>query len=414
MQNRLPNTDELLQLVGLMYESAGDAHKTPKLLRMLSQLMRATVAHLLVRDLATGAVLNSQMGDPAFDDANRRYGRDWGSSDPRVQWLASRPSGQVLRCHEPFDQDFVATSRFHQSFLIPHGLRWSLAARFASAPGVETVVFILRAPDLPPFDEAAAIALQQLLPHFEQAAGINLKLERQSAAVHAATEMVRRLPAPCLFTDQAGRCLEGNEAFGRAMESMSMRLLTGRVRFSSTELQARWESALFEAHTTAVTSSMSFIDPAQKEWTAHLIPWLPLAGQSDSFDKRMILVVFDEKAADHRPQLQPGSMASTARLTRAEVEVLSGLLKGLPAKAIASRRSASVNTVRSQIVAILEKTGFKSQKELMASFSTSVLPDSVFGTSTFDSPLREHVAEGAVALPKSRRAWPSSTSGPQP
>ena len=134
---------------------------------------------------------------------------------------------------------------------------------------------------------------------------------------------------------------------------------------------------------------MAFTDPLKKEWTAHLIPWLPLVGQSDSFDKRMILVVFDEKSAEARPQLQPGSMASTARLTRAEVEVLAGLLKGLPAKAIATRRSASVNTVRSQIVAILEKTGFNSQKELMASFSTSVLPDSVFSSSLFDSQPRD-------------------------
>jgi DNA-binding CsgD family transcriptional regulator len=98
-------------------------------------------------------------------------------------------------------------------------------------------------------------------------------------------------------------------------------------------------------------------------------------------------------------------MASTARLTRAEVEVLAGLLKGLPAKAIATRRSASVNTVRTQIVAILEKTGFKSQKELMASFSASVLPESAFSSSMFDD---------APPTAKSRPAWPSSTSGPRP
>jgi DNA-binding CsgD family transcriptional regulator len=61
----------------------------------------------------------------------------------------------------------------------------------------------------------------------------------------------------------------------------------------------------------------------------------------------------------------------TARLTHAELQVLAGLLKGLPAKAIAGKRNASVNTVRSQIMAILEKTGFRSQKELIASFGNS-------------------------------------------
>jgi DNA-binding NarL/FixJ family response regulator len=99
----------------------------------------------------------------------------------------------------------------------------------------------------------------------------------------------------------------------------------------------------------------------------------------------MIVVLFSEMAAQAHPMPAPGSMAATARLTRAEVEVLAGLLKGLPAKAIASRRSASVNTVRTQIVSILEKTGYNSQKELMASFSHSVLPDSVFTNSIYES-----------------------------
>jgi DNA-binding CsgD family transcriptional regulator len=385
MQNRPPNTEEMVQLVGLAYAAGGDAAKLPDFLHAASAILGCTTAHLFQRDIATGAVLQSHMAGPAFADANRRYARDWGPSDPRVQWLAARPAAHILRCHEHFDDEFVATSKFYRDFLIPHGLRWSLAAKYPSAPGVESVIVLARAGGLPLFDESASTALLQLLPHLQQAATIGLKLERQTAAVHAATEMVRLLPAPCLFTDQAGRCLEGNEAFSRAMEAMSLRLTTGRVRFAQSQLQARWESALFEAHTTAAACTMSFTDPLQKAWTAHLIPWLPLVGQSDSFDKRMILVVFDEKSAEARPQLQPGSMASTARLTRAELEVLAGLLKGLPAKAIATRRSASVNTVRSQIVAILEKTGFNSQKELMASFSTSVLPDSVFSSSQFDS-----------------------------
>jgi DNA-binding CsgD family transcriptional regulator len=55
----------------------------------------------------------------------------------------------------------------------------------------------------------------------------------------------------------------------------------------------------------------------------------------------------------------------------------------LPAKTIASRRSASVHTVRSQIMAILDKTGYNSQRELIASFGASSLPDSAFVGSTF-------------------------------
>ncbi len=322
-----------------------------------------------------------------------------------MQWLAARPAGQILRCHEHFDEEFTGTNRFYRDFMASHGLRWSLAAKFPSASGMESVIAVMRAPGQAPFEAGPSAMLQQLLPQFQQAAAVGLRLERQAAAVHDATEMLRMLPTPCLFTDQAGRCLEANDAFSRIMEPMSLRLATGRVRFAQSQLQAEWESSLFQVHTTAVASKMSFTDSAHNQWTAHLIPWLPLVGQTDRADKRMILVVFSEKAGEQHSQLPPGSMASTARLTRAEVEVLAGLLKGLPAKAIATRRNASVNTVRSQIVAILEKTGFKSQKELMASFSASVLPESAFSHSLLDD---------ASPSAKSQLAWSSSTSGQRP
>jgi DNA-binding CsgD family transcriptional regulator len=83
-------------------------------------------------------------------------------------------------------------------------------------------------------------------------------------------------------------------------------------------------------------------------------------------------------------QPKPESLPSRVRLTPAELEVAAGLLQGLSAKAIAKQRGASVNTVRSQIVAILDKTGHKSQRELIASFGASSFGgNSFFGASTF-------------------------------
>jgi DNA-binding CsgD family transcriptional regulator len=78
--------------------------------------------------------------------------------------------------------------------------------------------------------------------------------------------------------------------------------------------------------------------------------------------------------------------ARSARLTRAEMEVMACLLTGLPAKTIASQRGASVNTVRSQIMAILEKTGFRSQRELIASYAGTIASgfvESAYSESSF-------------------------------
>lgn len=69
------------------------------------------------------------------------------------------------------------------------------------------------------------------------------------------------------------------------------------------------------------------------------------------------------------PAAQPTIVPSCAPLTKAELEVLASLLRGQTAKVIARTRGASLNTVRSQITAILGKTGRHTQKELIAAFS---------------------------------------------
>ena len=391
MKSHASSPEGIVELVGLIYACATEPARLPEVLRLFNELVGGTTIQLFTRDLASGAILASHVADAAHEPIGRHYVSHWGAFDPRVKWFSSRASNTVLRCHEQFDESFVAASSFYQDFMVPHGLRWSLVGRYQVEPGTETIILNMRPAASRPYEPWTANALLQLLPHFERSAGIAAKLERQSAAVQSAMAMMKSLPTPCLLTDNAGRCLEANEAFSLAMEPLSMRLVTGRVRFTRSDLQAKWESALFETHTTALAATMVFADASGRQWKARLVPWNSPVEQHDNLDRKMIAVVFSELAAQPQPAPPPGSMAATARLTRAEAEVLAGLLKGLPAKAIASRRSASVNTVRTQIVSILEKTGYNSQKELMASFSNSVLPDSAFTSSIYESfpPSRE-------------------------
>jgi DNA-binding CsgD family transcriptional regulator len=100
-------------------------------------------------------------------------------------------------------------------------------------------------------------------------------------------------------------------------------------------------------------------------------------------DKPLILVVMEERSSSNSAAANSLVAASTRNLTPAENEVLSGLMRGHTAKLIARARGASVNTVRSQITTILEKTGHHTQKELIASFGSSTFGASSFGFDGF-------------------------------
>ncbi|HXE47114.1 MAG TPA: helix-turn-helix transcriptional regulator [Ramlibacter sp.] len=380
--NRRPITEECLNLVGQIYACAAEPEKTPDTLHLFAESVGGTSAQTFSWQRSSGKVVHSQFSetDAVFEEASRHYISYWGARDPRAAVLPSLPPGEVLRCHESFDEKFVADSGFYQDYFVPLGLRWSIAGMFDSGADTSTVIAALRPADMPPFDESAAAAVRQLLPHFQKASLIRARLEQSAPASKSAVEMLKLLPIPCLFTDRAGRCIERNEAFSQLVEQLEVRLVVGRVRFSDPNLQTTWETALSQSHVTALGQTILIPAPNGRHWKVHLVPLHSVVHGGDAFDKKMIMAVFDENAAEVQPTAQ--SLASGAGLTRAELEVLAGLLQGLPAKTIATSRGASVNTVRSQIMTILDKTGHKSQRELIASFGASSFGSSSFGASS--------------------------------
>lgn len=252
-----PATDELLDATKLVYAAAVDPHKTGEVLRAFCGCVAGTAAHIHSFDRCSRRVIYSHFSgrESMAPAVNQAYLSPWGPLDPRSALLAALPPGQVLRCHLHFDEQFVAGNAFYQGFLIPLGLRWSLAGLYEDATGHATVVCAMRCGNEAPFEEWTGQVLAQVLPHFQQASLIGAKLARAT-------------------------------------------------------------------------------------------------GTAD----------------------RPALPTKKARLTPAEAEILSAMLQGLPAKAIAIRRGASFNTVRSQIVAILDKTGHHSQRELIASMKTASAP----------------------------------------
>ena len=382
MKYHLPPPEQLSELVGLVYACAIDPGKMPDLLRLLNRYVHGACAQICTVQLGTGAVCNSYVSDgsPRAQETNRQYLSHWSTKDPRAKLLASLPSGTVFRCQDHFNEAFVWGSDFYQDFLIPQGFRWTLAGMFHDGEGTATVVSAVRATASAPFEDWTLEALRHLLPHFERAHKIESRLDRQAAVIRSTTEMLALLATPCLFTDEAGRCIEANDAFRQSAERLALHLVTGRVRFNHPDQQAQWQAALWETCATGLGRTVRTTGLDGRHWSARLTPWDAMIEPDEVQDRKMILAVFEEVGQHVQPSADLGLLK--ARLTRAELEVLAVLLKGKPARAIAGERGISVNTVRTQIVAILEKTGFKSQKELLASFGASSYGESGFDASS--------------------------------
>ena len=220
-----------------------------------------------------------------------------------------------------------------------------------------------------PFSQADRDWMELMLAHIRPALELGGHLASPLPTVASAVQLARLLPTPCALLDEAGRCMEQNAAFQRIVETIRGGVRDGRVVFDDHFLQDSWQQALLHADRTGTTQSLLAATPSGEQWKIHLVPFACVAGAVRPTRSPVLFALFEKYTRPGTSSASP-SVLSTRPLTKAELEVLSNLLQGHSAKAIARARGASVNTVRSQIATILAKTGHRSQKELIALFNT--------------------------------------------
>ena len=233
--------------------------------------------------------------------------------------------------------------------------------------GVDALVVLRKSV---PFTEAERSWMELMLAHIRAAFELGEQLASRLPTVDSAVQLARIVPKPCLLTDEDGRCIVQNDAFGRVLEATPGAVRGGRVVFDDPFLQDSWQQALQEARLTAATRSLLATTSTGEEWMGHVVPFPCVSSPVHGVPRHLMFAMFERSAG---AGLRTHPVAKSSPLTKAEFEVLESVLRGQTAKVIASMRGCSVNTVRSQIATILGKTGHHSQKELIASFGVSGL-----------------------------------------
>jgi DNA-binding CsgD family transcriptional regulator len=246
------------------------------------------------------------------------------------------------------------------------GAQHGLCACIRPADHGTDVLIVLRTET--PFTEAERSWIELLTTHIHAALDLRDQLASPLPTAASVALLAKLFPTPCLLTDDAGRCIERNEAFDQVLPTLAGSLRAGRVVFQDPFLQDSWAQALQEGRATAVAQSLLATTRNGIRWKMHLVPFACVGSLAERSPRHLTFALFERFAAAPTQTL---TVPSSRPLTKAELEVLASLLLGQTAKVIARTRGASVNTVRSQITAILAKTGQHTQKELIASFSAS-------------------------------------------
>ena len=267
---------------------------------------------------------------------------------------------------EEMDREPVFTE-----FLRPRGLGWG-AATAVQVPNGDTLVFdVERRIETGPVDQATVARLDGLRPHLARAGLLSARLAFERA--HAAVIALDIVGLPAAVLGHNKRILTANPRLEALMPDV---VLDRRQRVALTDRSA--DALLAEALGRLALPGdhggvRSFPVPSRHERAPMIIHLLPIRlAAHDVFSNASAILVVTPVVPAEVPTAEV--LQGLFDLTPAEARVARSIAGRQTVEAIAEGLGVSRETVRSQLKAVLAKTGAARQVDLAALLSGASLP----------------------------------------
>jgi DNA-binding CsgD family transcriptional regulator len=265
-----------------------------------------------------------------------------------------------------FSPEEIEADPVYSQFYPSRDLGWA-AGTMVPVPSGDTLVFSFeRAFRKGPFEDTELIELDALRPHLARAALLSSRLEMRR--VHAMTAALELIGLPAAVLRSGGKLYASNISFERFIPAV-VRDFRNRLVLVHKGADAIFEDTLFRlASEGASGQSRSIAIPATDNFLpviAHVIPVCGRAG--DIFSQAMALLIFTSVDKQLVPSAEV--LQGLFDLTPAEARVARGIVEGKTIEGIALTKDVSRETVRTQVAAVLAKTGLNRQVDLVALLS---------------------------------------------
>lgn len=279
-----------------------------------------------------------------------------------VDAIIKAPLLRTLSVHEYMTEDERRRDPLYQEFFEPHDGAFPAFGVIAREGGVSAAVNLLRHSTQGPLDDEGRRALALLLPHFRRAFHVQRQMEREAAAV--AGGILDAVTLSVVLCDVQGRIHGATSRAERQLRNGTLiHARGGRISPSALETGTSLLKAIHQAArawpapqgTTLLLRSRAG-DPVRVD-----VNPLP-SGRGAATLLPLAMVQVDEPA--DRAQLDLALVREAFGMTRAEAEVAAELVNGQSSAEIARSRGLSLETIHTQVKAILSKTGCARRAEL--------------------------------------------------
>ncbi|HEX6979330.1 MAG TPA: helix-turn-helix transcriptional regulator [Alphaproteobacteria bacterium] len=360
------------RLIDLIYDAAFDADVWPDVLRAVAEATGGTNVILLTwpdfADANCGDWRAHEIDPCMFGPYRDYYGRLDIAERAYKEWLrrTGRRSG-VFNFDAPEFQRLLSREEFvgsaiYNEFWAPQGFGGLAGIGVAPEPRLEMpqiYLSIFRRPHDDAFSAATTQTLQTLAPHLRRALHLQARLAQHARTAEGALAALDRLTVGVALLDDAGRVVHLNAAAERIVrQGDGLAVVEGCLK-----APGRCDRPLQAA--LAAPKGAAFALQRPSGLRDYLIVVTPARGDALAMGRHRPAKIVFITDSETRPVLREELLRQLWRLTAAEARVAASLLDGLSPKEIADRDAVSEATVRTQIRAILAKTGTTRQADFL-------------------------------------------------
>lgn len=355
--------------IAALYTAAAAPEQWDAALEAIRCLADARAANCFVHDGLTDSFLEYRYTGygPKWADG---YASHYHNLDLARQVLLREPAGQMYPMHRYLTQNVVEHSEYYQDFYIAEGLRYSCGGTLFDG-NRRLILAVHRPVGHLPFEEQSVAELQRVLNHLPavfRVRELTMQTRNQALMSSAALDV---LPRAVLILDECMNVRYLNTAANALLERSNdvlvhanrltladpslARQLALRVRHACSAAPVVAPVPLYVLGQTHRSSLELQVTPLDLRLAANLTSTQPMA-----------LLILRQPFYQAQRSLSPDRPFS---LTQAEIAVVGALVEGLTPSECATRNGVKISTVRSQIKAIMAKTGTRRVTEIASLFA---------------------------------------------
>ena len=272
------------------------------------------------------------------------------------------------------EEELTATE-FYNDYLRPQDLFYSVGGTITRDHSKFSFLATLRPKRAGVYDEREHAFLQQLMPHLQTAVGVQYRLAGLAGRLLAVNDALDRIPWGIFLVSASSQILWRNAVAERILNRRDGLTdgkgdLTAANSADSRPLRCAIASAArtFEGGREPV-GAFAISRPSGSRPFNVLVSPLPKPGFGDLRGATAIVFVDDP---DHRPGSPEPLLACLFGLTAAESRMAAAIMQGTTVEEYAAQASVTLNTARSHLKQIFQKTDTRRQGDLIRRLLRSV------------------------------------------